>query len=104
MAASESTTDIGAVKLAVGLYLVLFAIKLAAYVATGVMALLAESFHIRQSRPVAGGNCRLNGRGRGTAGRTFTRRPTARAQIVSLINDQLGLLAALAGTPFVARG
>ncbi|HEX8966249.1 MAG TPA: cation diffusion facilitator family transporter [Chloroflexota bacterium] len=45
MEPSRSTTDLGALKLAVGLYALLFVIKLGVYFATGVMALLAESFH-----------------------------------------------------------
>ena len=175
MAAAESTIDIDAMKLAVGLYVVLFAIKLAAHFATGVMALLEESFHtlsdvfIYSFLPVAALYSRKRadavhmfgyGRAQNVAAlvaatlfisftsyklyeeaipRLFAPQetgfdnlgwalaviglsmavaaaplvgllrggqqgPTARAQIVSLINDQLGLLAALVGTLFVAGG
>lgn len=38
-------SDIGALKLAVGLYVIVFAMKLAVYFMTGVMALFAEALH-----------------------------------------------------------
>ena len=175
MAASESTTDTTAMKLAVGLYVVLFAVKLGAYFATGVMALLAESFHTLSDVFIYGfllvaalysrkradavhmfgygraqnvaalvaatlfisftsyklyeeGIPRLFAPQEATFGnlgwalaviglsmaasaaplvgllRGGQRGPTARAQVLSLINDQLGLLTALVGTLFIAAG
>ncbi len=42
---TSEESDIGALKMAVVLYVLIFAMKLAAYFMTGVMALLAESLH-----------------------------------------------------------
>jgi hypothetical protein len=56
VARSTREGEIRTLRLAVALYLVVFTIKLGAYVATGVMALLAEAFHIHidpaRERPV----------------------------------------------------
>lgn len=42
---TSGESDIGALKLAVGLYVIVFAMKLAVYFMTGVMALFAEALH-----------------------------------------------------------
>lgn len=45
MNALSGSDQLRGIKLAVGVYLVLFILKVAAYVATGVLALLAEARH-----------------------------------------------------------
>lgn len=45
MKAAQESAELRTLKLAVGLYVLVFALKLAVYFATGVMALLAEALH-----------------------------------------------------------
>lgn len=171
----DGAGEIRALKLAVVLYAVVFALKMGAYLATGVMALLAEGLHTLSDIFVSGfllaslqwsrkgpdedhmfGHGRAQYAGGVVAATLFisftgfelyreaiarliyhgtedhphlgwavgvlvlsmlialaplvslarqkTRGAAAKAQLLELVNDQLGLLAALIGTLFIAGG
>ncbi|NJD30232.1 MAG: cation transporter [Chloroflexi bacterium] len=54
MSAAESSRDVRALKLAVGLYAVIFIAKLVTFQVTGVMSLFAEAFHTLSDIFIAG--------------------------------------------------
>src|SRR5208337_2431185 len=54
MNASQHRQELRALKLTLGLYVVIFALKLGVYFATGVIALLAEALHTLSDIFVAG--------------------------------------------------